>query len=70
MEQTFDGKVALVTGAGDELGLGFHHARYFAQRGAKVVLNDLGLVVRCSSGAREGASYVPMSKKTKYQSKQ
>jgi NAD(P)-dependent dehydrogenase (short-subunit alcohol dehydrogenase family) len=42
MEQTFDGKVVLVTGAGDELGLGFHHARYFAQRGAQVVLNDLG----------------------------
>ena len=42
MAGAFDGKVALVTGAGDELGLGFHHARYLARHGARVVVNDFG----------------------------
>jgi len=42
MAGAFDGKVALVTGAGDELGLGFHHASYFARHGARVVVNDYG----------------------------
>ena len=41
----FDGKVAIVTGAGN--GLGKSHALAFASRGAKVVVNDLG-------GARDG----------------
>ena len=36
----FDGKVVIVTGAGN--GLGRSHARAFASRGAKVVVNDLG----------------------------
>lgn len=34
----FDGRVAIVTGAGR--GMGYHHARVLAQRGAKVVIND------------------------------
>ena len=36
----FEGKVAIVTGAGG--GVGRCHAIEFAQRGAKVVVNDLG----------------------------
>ncbi len=37
----FDGKVAIVTGAGG--GLGSEHALALAARGAKVVVNDLGV---------------------------
>lgn len=45
MTINFNGKVALVTGAGN--GLGKSHALALAERGAKVVVNDLG-------GARDG----------------
>ena len=36
----YDGKVAIITGAGG--GLGFEHAKLLASRGARVVINDLG----------------------------
>ena len=36
----YDGRVAIITGAG--AGLGKAHAMLFASRGAKVVVNDLG----------------------------
>ena len=45
MSINFQGKVAIVTGAGN--GLGRSHALALAERGAKVVVNDLG-------GARDG----------------
>lgn len=40
MSFSFAGKVAIVTGAGG--GLGFAYAAYLAEKGAKVVVNDLG----------------------------
>ena len=46
MSISFEGQVAIVTGAGN--GLGKSHALELARRGAKVVVNDLG-------GARDGS---------------
>jgi NAD(P)-dependent dehydrogenase (short-subunit alcohol dehydrogenase family) len=40
-ELRFDGRVAIVTGAGLETGMGAHHAKMLAARGAKVVVHDL-----------------------------
>jgi len=43
-EMRFDGKVAIVTGAGGQPpSLGRSHAKLLADRGAKVVVNDLGV---------------------------
>ena len=52
----FDGKVAIVTGAGG--GLGKQHALELARRGAKVVVNDLGGAMDGSGGSSAAAEAV------------
>ena len=52
----FDGKVAIVTGAGG--GLGKQHALELARRGAKVVVNDLGGSMDGSGGSSSAADAV------------
>jgi NAD(P)-dependent dehydrogenase (short-subunit alcohol dehydrogenase family) len=52
----FDGKVAIVTGAGG--GLGEQHALELARRGAKVVVNDLGGAVDGKGGSSAAAERV------------
>ena len=53
MSYSFEGKVAIVTGAGG--GLGRCHALELAKRGAKVVVNDLGGAMDGTGGNSEAA---------------
>jgi NAD(P)-dependent dehydrogenase (short-subunit alcohol dehydrogenase family) len=53
---SFDGKVAIITGAGG--GLGREHAMLLASRGAQIVVNDLGGSVDGTGGSQGPAETV------------
>jgi NAD(P)-dependent dehydrogenase (short-subunit alcohol dehydrogenase family) len=52
----YDGRVAIVTGAGGNPGLGRSYALYLAARGARVVVNDIGVGPAGTDPAETGAA--------------
>ncbi len=58
----YDGKVVVITGAG--VGLGRAYALYYAKRGAKIVVNDLG-ISHTGTGVNSGAAADAVVKEVK-----
>ena len=57
----FEGKVAIITGAGG--GLGREHALLLASRGAQIVVNDLGGAVD-GTGSSAGGTVVGVRRRS------